>query len=32
MQGDPSAMAMYAISEIPLIYAIRDCDVRQAWL
>ena len=24
-------MAMYAISVIPLIDAIRDCDVRQAW-
>ena len=30
-QGDPLAMAMYAISVIPLIDAIRDCDVRQAW-
>ena len=31
IQGNPLAMAMYAISVIPLIDAIRDCDVRQAW-
>ena len=30
-QGDPLAMATYAISVIPLIDAIRNCDVRQAW-
>ena len=31
-QGDPLAMAMYAISVVPLIDAIRDCEIRQAWL
>ena len=30
-QGDPLAMAIYAISVIPLIDAIRDCNVQQAW-
>jgi len=24
-------MAMYAISVLPLINALQDCDVRQAW-
>ena len=31
MQEDPLAMAMYAISVISLIDAIRDCDVQQDW-
>lgn len=30
-QGDPLLMAMYAISVIPLIDAIHDCHVQQAW-
>ena len=30
-QGDPLAMAMYTISVVPLIDAIRDCEIRQAW-
>ena len=30
-QGNPLAMAMYAISVVPLIDAIRDCEIRQAW-
>ena len=30
-QGDPLAMAIYAVSAVPLIDAIRVCDVRQAW-
>ena len=30
-QGDPLAMAMYAISVLPLINALRECDVNQTW-
>ena len=28
--GDPLAMAIYAISVVPLIDAILDCDIQQA--
>jgi len=30
-QGDPLAMAMYAISVLPLINVLRECDVNQTW-
>ena len=30
-QGNPLAMAMHAISVVPLIDAVRDCEIRQAW-
>ena len=31
MQGDPLAMAMYAISTIPLIHRLSNEDIKQAW-
>jgi len=30
-QGNPLAMAMYAISVLPLINALHECDVNQTW-
>jgi len=30
-QGDPLAMVMYAINVLPLINALRECDVNQTW-
>jgi len=30
-QGDPLTMVMYAISVLPLINALHECDVNQTW-